>query len=188
MRVVCIAMKLAALFAAFMSTAAVADEVSLRIAGKEVTLSSDAQMRLPAFAREALRRCGPNTALHPGNFGLAAFGVEKRWQQTLEGSRLRIRFTEPFVSESHLGGALGVSEAVIGLEHEQFFVGPDFTRHGGAIAEHLQCGYLPLLELACFAELAPHLPVRYRETCAKLERDEKGRITMPPPDIAPSCS
>ena len=182
-------MKLAALILAMLVSApALADEVSLRIGGKDVALSSDAQKRLAGFAREALRRCGPNTTLHPGNFGLAAFAVEKRWRETLQGSRLRIRFGAPFVSESHLGGALGVSEALIGLEHEQFFVGPDFTRHGDAIAEHLQCGYLPLLELACLAELAPHLPARYRDTCARLERDERGRITMPPPDIAPSCS
>jgi len=168
--------------------AAAADEVSLRLAGREVALRRDTQERLAALAREALRRCGPNTSAHPGNFGFAAFGVDKRWQETLDSSRLRIRFSEAFVSESHLGGTLGVSEAVIGLEHERFFVGPEFTRHGGAIAEHLQCEYLPLLELACLAELAPHLPVRYRETCARLERDEKGRIMMPPPDIAPSCS
>lgn len=182
-------MKLAALLVAIVvSAAAAADEVSVRIGGKDIALPTDAQKRVAAFAREALQRCGPNTSAHPGNFGLAAFGVEKRWQQTLQGSRLRIRFAEPFVSESHLGGTLGVSEAVIGLEHEQFFVGPDFTRHGGAIVEHLQCSYLPLLELACSPELAPHLPARYGETCARFERDEKGRITMPPPDIAPSCS
>jgi len=99
-----------------------------------------------------------------------------------------VRFAEPFVSESHLGGVIGVSEALIGLEHDELFVGPDFTRHGEAIVEHLQCGYLPSLELACLAELAPYLPARYRETCARLERDENGRIVMPPPDIAPSCS
>jgi hypothetical protein len=167
---------------------AAADEVSLRLGGKEVELTSVVRERLASLAREAVARCGPNTSRHPGNFGLAAFGVEQRWKQLLEGSRLRVRFAEPFVSESHLGGTLGVSEALIGLEHKELFVGPDFTRHGEAIAEHLQCGYLPSLELACLAELAPHLPVRYRETCARMERDEKGRIVMPPPDIAPSCS
>ena len=81
-----------------------------------------------------------------------------------------------------------MSEALIGLEHQEFFVGPDFTRHGGAVAEHLQCGYLPALELACLAELAPYLPARYRETCAGWSATRKGRIVMPPPDIAPSCS
>lgn len=168
--------------------AAHADEVSLRLGGREIDLAPKTSQRLAALAREALRRCGPNTTQHPGNFGLAAFGVEKRWKETLDGSRLRVRFAEPFVSESHLGGTLGVSEALIGLEHKELFVGPDFTRHGGAIAEHLQCGYLPSLELACLAELAPHLPARYRETCARLERDAQGRIVMPPSDIAPSCS
>ena len=171
-----------------LTQAAIADEVSLRLGGKEVQLEPGVTERLAALAKEALTRCGPNTARHPGNFGLAALGVEKRWKETLEGSRLRVRFAEPFVSESHLGGTLGVSEALIGLEHEKLFVGPDFTRHGGAIVEHLQCGYLPSLELACLAELAPHLPARYRETCARLERDAQGRIVMPPPDIAPSCS
>jgi hypothetical protein len=167
---------------------AAADEVSLRLGGKEVELTPVVKKQLASLAREALARCGPNTSRHPGNFGLAAFGVEERWTRLLEGSRLRVRFAEPFVAESHLGGTLGVSEALIGLEHKELFVGPDFTRHGEAIAEHLQCGYLPSLELACLSELAPHLPARYRETCARLERDPQGRIVMPPPDIAPSCS
>jgi hypothetical protein len=170
------------------AVAAHADEVSLRLGGKEIELSSALRERMVYFSREALSRCGPNTSRHPGNFGLAALGVEGRWKELLEGSRLRVRFAEPFVSESHLGGTLGVSEALIGLEHKEFFVGPDFTRHGAAVAEHLQCGYLPLLELACLGELQPHLPGRYRETCARLERDAQGRIVMPPPDIAPSCS
>lgn len=165
-----------------------ADELSLRLGGKEVRLEAVLRERLAALAREMLRRCGPNTRQHPNNFGLAAIGVEQRWKRVLEGSRLRVVFAEPFVTESHLGGTLGVSEALIGLEHRDLFVGPDFTRHGGTIVEHLQCEYLPSLELACLGELAPHLPARYRETCAKLERDASGRIVMPPPDIAPSCS
>jgi hypothetical protein len=168
--------------------AAHADDVSLRLGGKEVPLGSELRVKVVHLAKEALQRCGPNTTQHPGNFGLASIGVEGRWKSLAEGSRLRVRFAEPFVTESHLGGTLGVSEAMIGLEHAELFVGPGFTRHGAAIAEHLQCGYLPQLELACLAELAPHLPARYREVCAKLERDEKGRIVMPPPDVAPSCS
>jgi len=178
---------LALLVSLWMQPAA-ADEVSLRLGGKEVQLSAPLRERLAALAREALRRCGPKTSQHPGNFGLVAFEVGQRWQEVLDGSRLRVRFAEPFVTESHLGGTLGVSEGLIGLEHKELFVGPDFTRHGAAIAEHLQCGYLPSLELACLAELQPYLPTRYRETCARLERDAQGRIVMPPPDIAPSCS
>ena len=181
-------MRFALIAALFVALPSMADEVSLRLAGKEVDLTPRLRKDIAALARQALERCGPNTARHPGNFGLAALGVETRWKQALEGSRLRVLFAEPFVSESHLGGTLGVSEAVIGLEHKELFVGPDFTRHGGAIVEHLQCGYLPSLELACLAELAPHLPARYRETCERLERDAQGRIVMPPPDIAPSCS
>ena len=164
------------------------EAVSLRLGGKAVPLAPALERRLVALAQERLARCGPNTLQHPGNFGLAATGVEQRWKRQLEGSRLHIVFAEPFVSESHLGGTLGVSEALIGLEGEDLFVGHDFTRLGRALAEHLQCGYLPALELACLPELAPHLPPRYRETCARLERDAAGRIVMPPPDIAPSCS
>jgi len=178
---------LAAAFGLLVQSAA-ADEVSLRLGGKEIDVTPKLGQQLAALAREVLRRCGPNTSRHPGNFGLAAIGVEERWKRLAEGSRLRVVFAEPFVTESHLGGTLGVSEALIGLEHKDLFVGPDFTRHGASIVEHLQCEYLASLELGCLAELAPYLPARYRETCAKLERDAEGRIVMPPPDIAPSCS
>jgi hypothetical protein len=165
-----------------------ASSISLRLGGKEIPLAAGVRARVAALSRDMLSRCGPNTLQHPGNFGLAAAGVESRWKRLLEGSRLHIVYAEPFVSASHLGGTLGVSEAAIGLEHKELFVGPDFTRHGSAVVEHLQCEYLPALELACLPELAAHLPARYRETCAKLERDPQGRIVMPPPDIAPSCS
>jgi hypothetical protein len=171
-----------------MAGVASAQDASLRLGGKEIPLAREAQVRLTSLAREMFSRCGPNTLQHPGNFGLAAYGTEKRWANVDEGSRLHIRFAEPFLSTSHLGGALGVSEAVIGLEQHGFFVGPNFSRHGATLVEHLQCDYLPALELACLPELAPHLPASYRETCARLERDAKGRIVMPPPDIAPSCS
>jgi hypothetical protein len=165
-----------------------AKSISLRLGGKEIALDAGARERIAALSRERLRRCGPNTLQHAHNFGLAAIGVEQRWMRLLEGSRLHIVYAEPFVTESHLRGTLGVSEALIGLEQPEFFVGPDFSRHGAAVVEHLQCEYLPALELACLPELAPHLPARYRETCAKLERGADGRIVMPPPDIAPSCS
>jgi hypothetical protein len=167
---------------------ACAQDTSLRLGGKDVPLAPEVQARLASLAREMFSRCGPNTLQHPGNFGLAALGTEKRWASVDGSSRLRIRFAEPFVTTSHLGGTLGVSEAVVGLEQQGLFVGPNFSRHGAALVEHLQCEYLPALELACLPELAPLLPASYRETCARLERDAKGRIVMPPPDIAPSCS
>jgi len=170
------------------AASASAQEMSLRLGGKDVPISAQLRNELDALARQMLGRCGPNTLQHPGNFGLAAAKVEERWKRTLAGSRLRIVFAEPFVSESHLGGSLGVSEALVGLENEGLFVGPNLTRHGASLAEHLQCEYLPALELACLPGLAPHLPASYRETCAKLERGADGRIVLPPSDIAPSCS
>lgn len=162
--------------------------ISLRLGGKEISLSAELRGRLAGLAREISSRCGPNTRHHPHNFGPAAMLATERWQSVLEGSRLHIVFDTPFETGSHLGGALAVSEVIIGLEDKHLFVGPDFTRHGGRVVEHLQCQYLPSLELACLPELAPHLPARYRETCARLERNASGRIVMPPPDIAPSCS
>ena len=165
-----------------------ASAVSLRLGGKEIPLSAALGARLTSLARETLSRCGPNTRQHPHNFGLAALLADQRWQRVRDGSRLHVVFGTPFDTVSHLGGALPVSEVTIGLEDKDFFVGPDFTRHGGQVVEHLQCQYLPSLELACLPELAPHLPARYLETCARLERSAAGRIVMPPPDIAPSCS
>jgi hypothetical protein len=71
-----------------------ADEVSLRLGGKEVQLEPVLREPLAALGREVLRRCGPNTSQHPGNFGLAAIGVEQRWKLVIEGSRLRVVFAE----------------------------------------------------------------------------------------------
>jgi len=170
---------------------AAADDVraiSLRLGGKDVPLATDVSMRVAALAREMMSRCGPNTRQHRQNFGEAAGKTEWRWTDTLAGSRLHVVFAAPFETVSQLGGKLPVSEVVIGFEQQNLFVGPDFSRHAGALAEHLNCEYLPALELACLAELAPHLSPHYRDTCRKLERDADGRIVMPPPDIAPSCS
>ncbi len=179
---------LACAFVWMAAGSAAAQQTSLHLGGKDVPLPPEVQARLASLAREMFSRCGPNTLQHPGNFGLHAFRTEERWKSVLGGSRLQIVFAEPFVTTSQLGGALGVSEAVIGLEQPGWFVGPNFSRHGANFVEHLQCEYLPALELACLPALAPHLPASYRETCARLERDPQGRIVMPPPDIAPSCS
>lgn len=162
--------------------------VSLRLGGKEVALSAGLAARLAGLARETMRLCGPNTRHHPPNFGLAAILATERWQRALKGSRLDVTYDAPFETASHLGGTLMVSEVTLGLEDKDLFVGPGFTRHAGRVVEHLQCQYLPALEIACLPALAPHLPPRYGETCAKLERGADGRIVMPPPDIAPSCS
>ncbi len=164
------------------------DQLSLRLGGQDVPLDASLRERLGGLSREIMARCGPNTLQHPGNFGPFAAFAEGRWQRVLAGSHLHVVLGERFESRSHLGGALPASELLIGLEDEDLFVGPDFTRDRGAVAEHLQCGYLPSLELACLPELAPHLPARYRESCARLERDAAGRIVTPPPDVAPSCS
>ena len=179
---------LAAMLALVAAGAAGQETMSLRLGGKDVPISPELRAKLGQLSRQMLSACGPNTQQHPGNFGLSAAGVEQRWKKMLDESRLRIVFREPFVSQSHLGGTLGVTEALVGLEHKGLFVGPNYTRHGLAFTEHLQCDYLPALELACLPELAPHLPAGYRETCEKLERGPDGKIVMPPPDVAPSCS
>lgn len=162
--------------------------VSLRLGGKEIALPAGVGVRLATLARERLQRCGPNTRHHPHNFVGSAVLAPLRHQATLEGSRLHVVYDVPFETVSHLGGALMVSEATLGLEGGDLFVGPDFTRGAARVVEHLQCEYLPALEIACLPELAPHLPARYRETCARFERGPDGRILLPPPDIAPSCS
>ena len=179
---------LAAMLALFAASAVGQETLSLRLGGKEVPMSPALRAKLAELSRQMLSTCGPNTQQHPGNFGLRTVGVEQRWKRMLDESRLRIVFKEPIVSQSHLGGTLGVSEALVGLENAGLFVGPNYTRHGTAFAEHLQCEYLPALEIACLPELAPHLPASYSDTCAKLERGPDGKIVLPQPDFAPSCS
>jgi hypothetical protein len=165
-----------------------AASVSLRVDGAEVALSAAARTRLAALARETVQLCGPNTRQHPHNFGSSAMLAALRRDRTLGTSRLHVVYARPFETVSHLGGTLPVSEVTLGLGGEGLFVGPDFTRHGGQVVEHLHCEYLPSLEIACLPELAAHLPARYRETCARFARGPDGKILMPPPDIAPSCS
>ena len=162
--------------------------VSLRVDGREIPLSRAGERLLSLLAREATASCGPNTRHHPHNFAGAATLAPQRRERILETSRIHVIYDRPFDSVSHLGGTLAVSEVTLGLGDQDLFVGPDFTRHGALITEHLQCAYLPSLEIACMPELAPHLPARYRETCAKLERGADGMIVMPPADVAPSCS
>ena len=162
--------------------------VSLRIDGREIALPAAVDARLASLAREVAGRCGPNTRQHPHNFGASALLASLRHQRTLESSRLHVAYDRPFETVSHLGGTLQVSEVTLGLADGDFFVGPGFTRHGGEAVEHLRCEYLPSLEIACLPEVAAHLPPRYRETCARLARGPDGRIVLPPPDIAPSCS
>lgn len=162
--------------------------ISLRVGGKEVPLASGVSQRLAALAREMMSRCGPNTLQHPQNFGAVVADTKSRYTKTLIGSRLHVIFGAPFETVSHLGGKLQVSEVVIGFEQGELFVGPDFSRHRDVLAEHLSCEYLPALELACVPELSSHMPARYRDTCQKLERGADGKIVLPPPDIAPSCS
>lgn len=162
--------------------------VSLRIDGREIPLSAAVGARLAGLARETMKVCGPNTRQHPHNFGGAAMLAPLRRERALETSRLHVVYDRPFESASHLGGTLRVSEVTLGIGGDNLFVGPDFTRHGAQVVEHLRCEYLPSLEIACLPELAAHLPARYRETCARLERGSDGKLVMPPPDIAPSCS
>ena len=162
--------------------------VSLRVGGKEIPLTIGTSVRLAALAREMFSRCGPNTRLHQGNFAASTGVAATRRDRTHAGSRLQVAFDPPFETVSHLGGKLRVAEATIGLDDAQYFVGPTFTADGHEKVEHLHCEYLPALEIACLPDLAPHLPARYRDTCARLARGADGRIVMPPPDIAPSCS
>ena len=167
----------------------------LAIGGGIVSAAAQAQdykafaLRLAAIAQEMMRRCGPNTLQHRDNFGPAAARAEARWRATdAAPSRLHVVYARPFETQSLLGGKVPVSEVLIGFGQEGYFVGPDFSRHRGAAVEHMACDYLASLELACMAELAPFMPAAHRDTCAKLERGADGRIVLPPPDIAPSCS
>jgi hypothetical protein len=162
---------------------------ALRLDGRDVGLPPQAAARMASIAQEMMRRCGPNTLVHRDNFGPAATRAEARWQATdAAPSRLRVVYAEPFETRSLLGGKVTVSEVLIGFGQDGYFVGPDFSRHGSAAVEHMGCDYLASLELACMPELRPFMPAAHRDTCQKLERGADGRIVLPPPDIAPSCS
>ncbi len=163
--------------------------LSLRLDGREVALPASTARRMAGLAQEMMSRCGPNTLLHRDNFGAAAARAEARWKTTdAAASRLHVVYAQPFDTRSLLGGKVPVSEVLIGFDQEGHFVGPDFSRHDRVTVEHMACDYLASLELACLPELRPFMPAAHRDTCARLERGADGRIVLPPPDIAPSCS
>jgi hypothetical protein len=164
-------------------------KVSLRLDGREVGLPPATAARVAAVAQEMMARCGPNTLLHAENFGAGGSRAEARWRATDAGaSRLHVVYATPFETRSLLGGKVPVTEVLIGFGQDGYFVGPDFSRHDRGAVEHMGCDYLASLELACMPELRPFMGVAHRDTCAKLERGKDGRIVLPPPDIAPSCS
>jgi hypothetical protein len=189
MRYVRITLALAALLLAAPAAAQTYKQISLRLDGRDVSLPPDVASRVAANARAVMSRCGPNTRLHAGNFGAAGARTDARWQAAEAGtSRLYVMYAEPFAARSLLGGQVVVSEVLIGFGQDGLFVGPDFSRHDRAAVEHMGCDYLASLELACLPELSPFMGAAHRATCAKLERGADGRILLPPPDIAPSCS
>lgn len=189
MRYTGITFALAALLLAAPAAAQTYKQISLRLDGRDVSLPADVATRVAANARAVMSRCGPNTRLHAGNFGPAGSRTDARWQGADAGaSRLYIVYAEPFEIRSLLGGQVTVSEVLIGFGQGGLFVGPDFSRHDRAAVEHIGCDYLASLELACLPELTPFMGASHRATCAKLERGADGRILLPPPDIAPSCS
>ena len=180
---------LAALLLAAPASAQTYKQLSVRLDGRDVSLPGDVATRVAAQARAVLSRCGPNTRQHAGNFGAAGARTDARWSAADAGaSRIHVVYAEPFEIRSLLGGQVMVSEVLIGFGQEGLFVGPDFSRHDRAVVEHMGCDYLASLELACLPELGPYMGAAHRQTCARLERGADGRILIPPPDIAPSCS
>jgi len=184
-----IILALAALLLAAPASAQTYKQISLRLDGRDVSLPADVATRVAANARAVMSRCGPNTRHHAGNFGTAGSPADARWQAADAGaSRLYVAYAEPFEARSLLGGQVTVSEVLIGFGQDGLFVGPDFSRHDRAAVEHMGCDYLASLELACLPELGPFMSAAHRATCARLARGADGRILLPPPDIAPSCS
>src|SRR4051794_26205839 len=73
---------------------AAADDVSLRLGGKLISLSPAVAARLAGLARQVVERCGPNSVRHPDNFGPFAQFAGDRWQRALGRSRLHVVFKD----------------------------------------------------------------------------------------------
>ncbi len=161
--------------------------LELHLAGKSVPLDARVGRRIALAVRDMMGRCGFNSVQHAGNFGSGRPSPVQRWSEVLAGPHLYLRYTAPFQSRSGLGETLPVTEVLIAFEHADY-IGPEFSRHGDLVAEHIRCGDQFALELMCMAELAPYLPASYRRNCAHLRFGADGRPLDLPPDIAPSCS
>ena len=161
--------------------------LDLHIAGKRIPIDPFAGRRIARAARDMMGRCGFNSLQHSGNFGSGRPPLVQRWNEVLSGSHLYVRYAAPFESRSGLGETLPVTEVLIAFEDADR-LGPEFTRHGESVVEHIRCGDPFALELMCMAELAPYLPASYRRNCEHLRFGANDRPLELPPDIAPSCS
>lgn len=161
--------------------------IEMRIGGSSIVLGAETGKRVARAVRDMMGHCGFNTRQHPGNFGSERPSPAKRWSEALDGSHLRVRFAAPFESRSGTGAGLPVTEVLIAFDHADY-IGPEFTRHGDKVVEHIRCGDRYALELMCMAELGPHFPASYRRNCKHLEFGADGRPLELPADIAPSCS
>lgn len=161
--------------------------IELHLAGKPVPVDASVGQRIALAVRDMMGRCGFNTVQHAGNFGSGRPSAVQRWNEALAGPHLYVRYSAPFQSRSGLGETLPATEVLIAFEHPDY-IGPEFTRHGETVAEHIRCGDQFALELMCMAELAPYLPASYRRNCEHLRFGADGRPLDLPPDIAPSCS
>ena len=165
------------------------DYQSLQLYVSDQRISPDPMSgrRIARAVRDMMGRCGFNSLQHSGNFGSGRPSPVQRWNEVLSGPHLYVRYAAPFESRSGLGETLPVTEVLIAFEHSDY-IGPELTRHGETVAEHIRCGDQFALELMCMAELAPYLPASYRRNCEHLRFGADGRPRELPPDIAPSCS
>jgi hypothetical protein len=126
----------------------------MRVAGHEIALSIDAKLRLASYAHDMISGCALNSA-----------AAKTVWNERLnQPSRLYIHFVKPF--ENHSGGRemLLISEVLIGFDND-FFIGPEMSRHKGNIISHGKCPGDLALKIMCMPEFLPYLREGQRKNC-----------------------
>ena len=142
------------------------DVVALLKDGQEVELNREEQALLAGRVRHLMSDCWLNSSRHPDRF--AERELSKEWQGIAGGSHLRVQFNEAFESESWNAPPLPVSEVLVGLE-DDYFIGPELTRHEGNITAYIKCDGARALDVMCSPPLRPYLTTHQEKNCERYD-------------------
>ncbi|MBI4443262.1 MAG: hypothetical protein HY649_07800 [Acidobacteria bacterium] len=130
------------------------DSVSFRARGVEIPLSSDSKQRLAGKIQNVMSRCMFDSVHYPKFF--EHFKPAQDWEQTMAEDRLYVRFARPFRSANVEGHDLEISEALMGLQDDDFLKA-ELTRHAGQVVAHSKCDGYGMLGIMCDPALAAYL-------------------------------
>lgn len=147
--------------------------LSFRAKGAEVPLSTDSRQRLAGkIEKIVMSQCMFDSVHYPMFF--ADFKPAQDWNQAMAEDHLYVRFARPFRSWNVEGQGVEISEALVGLEDDDFLKS-ELTRHAGKIVAHSKCDGYGLLGVMCDPALAAYLRPGQAKMCQSYREQQQRR-------------